>query len=191
MSKCVYFSAMVMKKIPNILTFLRIAIIPMLMVVLPVQKPWSDLVCFYVFIFGALTDGLDGYLARKYDAVTKLGQLIDPIADKMYVSSALVMLVFINRIHPWVVIILLTREFAISGLRSVALQDKIEIPVGQWGKWKSAVQMIGIAGLIQWSSYRGFNFRFWGSCFVYLSVFLSIFSAVQYFQRYFKLSRHG
>ncbi len=177
------------KKVPNIITLLRVGIIPIIMIFLPYKQVWSDLLCAGFFAIGAITDGLDGYIARKYDAVSKLGKLLDPIADKMYVSSGLIMLLYVDRIHPWAVVILLTRDFAISGLRSVSLEDRIEIPVGMMGKWKTAVQLVGITGLMLWGTYLGLNCRIAGNVFIWISVLFSVFSAAQYFHRYFTVAQ--
>jgi len=176
------------RNVPNYLTGFRVLLIPVIMIILPFQTRWTALISVILFAIGSITDGLDGYIARKYNAVTKIGKLLDPIADKMYVSAALVMLVSIERINPWAVVILLTREFAISGLRVIAIEDDIKIPVGNWGKWKSALQMLGIGGLMIWHTYYDFPFRLVGNILIYLAVFFSITSAIQYFRKYFSIA---
>ena len=140
--------------LPNILTLSRIFIVPLLVVVLltPFSEDWfglqRHLLGVSLFLAAALTDYLDGHIARSRDQVTRFGQLFDPIADKLLISAALISLVE-NRLAPaWAVVIIVGREFAVSGLRSVAAADGVVIAASRWGKFKMLSQVLAVAFLI-------------------------------------------
>ncbi|CCQ98556.1 CDP-diacylglycerol-glycerol-3-phosphate 3-phosphatidyltransferase [[Clostridium] ultunense Esp] len=148
--------------LPNRLTLARVLIIPFFMVaILTYEKyPWgyfvwgeetlsyNEAVALFLFLIAALTDQLDGYLARKMGLITNFGKLMDPLADKMLVTAALVMLVQLGRIPAWMVILILSREFAVSGLRMIAASEGMVMAAGPWGKLKTVLQMIAISLLI-------------------------------------------
>jgi CDP-diacylglycerol--glycerol-3-phosphate 3-phosphatidyltransferase len=140
--------------LPNTLTLLRIFIVPLLVVVLltPFSENWfgvpRHLLGVTIFLAAALTDYLDGHLARRRDQVTRLGQLLDPIADKLLISAALISLVE-NQLAPaWAVVIIIGREFAVTGLRSIAAADGLVISASRLGKVKMLAQVITVALLI-------------------------------------------
>jgi CDP-diacylglycerol--glycerol-3-phosphate 3-phosphatidyltransferase len=142
-----------------------------------------------VFTLAALTDILDGYLARKLGVVSVLGKFLDPLADKLIVMAALVWLVPMGRIAAWVVVLLLAREISITGLRSVAASEGVIISAGQEGKTKTALQMIGIVALLlgypYHMAYLGMDLGVVdmvhvGRSLVYLSLLFSFASAAQY-----------
>jgi len=140
--------------LPNSLTLLRIFIVPLLVVVLltPFSENWfgvpRHILGVALFLGAALTDYLDGHLARRRDQVTRLGQLLDPIADKLLISAALISLVE-NRLAPaWAVVIIIGREFAVTGLRSIAAADGVVISASRMGKFKMLVQVMTVALLI-------------------------------------------
>ena len=140
--------------LPNSLTLLRIFIVPLLVVVLltPFSEDWfgvpRHLLGVAIFLAAALTDYLDGHLARRRDQVTRLGQLLDPIADKLLISAALISLVE-NQLAPaWAVVIIIGREFAVTGLRSIAATDGVVIAASRMGKVKMLAQVITVALLI-------------------------------------------
>ena len=140
--------------LPNALTLLRIFIVPLLVVVLltPFSENWfgvpRHILGVAIFLAAALTDYLDGHIARSRDQVTRLGQLLDPIADKLLISAALISLVE-NQLAPaWAVVIIVGREFAVSGLRSIAATDGVVISASRMGKFKMLAQVITVALLI-------------------------------------------
>lgn len=140
--------------LPNALTLLRIFIVPLLVVVLltPFAENWlglpRHLLGVALFLGAALTDYLDGHLARRRDQVTRLGQLLDPIADKLLISAALISLVE-NQLAPaWAVVIIIGREFAVTGLRSIAATDGVVISASKMGKFKMLAQVVTVALLI-------------------------------------------
>lgn len=130
--------------LPNKLTILRVILIPFFIffLLVPVTGAPDKWIALAVFIFASLTDLLDGYIARKHDIVTNFGKFMDPLADKLLVCSALICLVELNRISSWVVIIIIAREFIISGFRLIASDNGVVIAASYWGKFKTTFQMI-------------------------------------------------
>jgi CDP-diacylglycerol--glycerol-3-phosphate 3-phosphatidyltransferase len=173
--------------LPNLLTFGRVVAIPFLVWLLdapsPVRGYWASI----VFTAAAITDMLDGYLARKLGVVSVLGKFLDPLADKLIVMAALVWMVPMGRIPAWVVVLLLAREISVTGLRSVAASEGVVISAGQEGKMKTALQMIGIVALVlgypYHLSYLGIDLVdmvHLGRLLIYLSLLFSFASAAQY-----------
>ncbi len=140
--------------IPNALTLLRIFFVPVLVALLVQEKlqlqfgPWSlsnELVALGVFLVAAVTDLLDGYLARRWNQITTVGMLLDPIADKLLISSTLIALVQVHRVPGWMAVLIIGREFAVSGLRSIAAAEGYMIAAGELGKSKMVAQVAAIS----------------------------------------------
>jgi CDP-diacylglycerol--glycerol-3-phosphate 3-phosphatidyltransferase len=175
--------------IPNLITMARVVMIPIFLWFLDQGTPID---CFYaavVFTLAAISDALDGYLARKLNVVSVLGKFLDPLADKLIVMAALVWMVPMGRIQGWVVVILLAREMAVTGLRSIAASEGVVISAGQEGKVKTALQMGGIVALVVGFPYHLDYFGIdlgivdtihVGRALVYLSLVFSGASAAQY-----------
>lgn len=142
-----------------------------------------------LFIVASLTDYFDGYYARKFNAVSNLGKFMDPIADKVLVTAVLVALIPQGHIDTWMVIILLTRDTLISGLRSVAAADQIVIAAKPAGKWKTALQMVAIPAMIVGQDFAGIPVLKIGSWVLWGSVILSVISGFEYFWGYLKAVR--
>lgn len=178
--------------LPNILTLLRIAIIPLFVWLTYDADPFSSMLAALLFTVAAITDVVDGYLARKWNQITVVGKLLDPLADKLIVTAAFVMMVRLGRIEAWVIIVLLAREFIISGLRTIAANEGIIIAAGQEGKWKTSFQLVGIICLCihyvhpLWLGLWTFSvdYNFVGKILVYLSTLLSVWSAGVYFKNF-------
>ena len=134
--------------LPNKMTLLRIILIPVFMVVLYWGFPGATWVALAIFIIASLTDMLDGKIARKYHLVTNFGKFMDPLADKLLVCSALICLIELGQIPAWVVIIIISREFIISGFRLVASDNGVVIAASYWGKFKTVFQMTAVILLI-------------------------------------------
>lgn len=136
--------------LPNKLTILRICLIPFFVVFLlaDIFGPADDWIALGIFIAASLTDMLDGKIARKYNLVTNFGKLMDPLADKLLVSAALICLTSMDRLAAWIVIVIISREFIISGLRQIASDNGIVIAASYWGKYKTTFQIIMICLLI-------------------------------------------
>jgi CDP-diacylglycerol---glycerol-3-phosphate 3-phosphatidyltransferase len=134
--------------LPNAITFFRVVLVPVLMAFLLVDVPYGDVFALVVFVLAAATDSLDGYLARRFRQTTVIGAFLDPLADKLIVTAALVSLVELGELSAWVAMVVIARELAVTGLRMVtAVQGKV-IPASRWGKAKTASQMLAIAALI-------------------------------------------
>ena len=175
--------------IPNLMTMGRIVMIPLCLWFLDQDTPRSGFWAALVFTAAAITDVLDGYLARKLGVVSVLGKLIDPLADKLIVMACLIWMVKMDRMPAWAVIVLLAREFSVTSLRSVAASEGVIISAGQEGKTKTALQMLGIIVLLSGYpyhlSYLGLDLGVVdlakvGRMLVYLSLVFSVASAAQY-----------
>lgn len=179
--------------LPNLLTLARIATLPFVLIFIDnysrVRSVWSAL----LFVVGGITDLLDGYLARKRGQETVLGAFLDPLADKLFVLSTLVFLVAHDRVPEWLVVVLLSRELAITVLRSIATTYGLVIAAGKTGKMKTLLQFIGIVFLLIYFPYPivlvgiTLDFHLVGTYLIYLSIFLSVWSAGEYI-RFFVLA---
>ncbi len=128
----------------NQLTILRVIMVPFFMFFLMQETPQSRIIALVLFCVASLTDMLDGYIARNFNQITKLGKLLDPLADKILVTSALVCLVGLQQIPAWIVVLILAREFVVSIFRAIAATDGIVIAASVWGKLKTISQMAAI-----------------------------------------------
>ena len=136
--------------LPNKLTMLRVVMIPFFVVfmLVPIAGDADKWIALALFIAASLTDMLDGHIARKYHLVTNFGKFMDPLADKLLVCSALICLVDLGRIPSWIVIVIIAREFIISGFRLIASDNGVVIAASYWGKFKTTFQMIAVCLLI-------------------------------------------
>ncbi len=135
--------------LPNKLTMLRVIMIPFFIVFLLIPiTPYDKWIALAIFIIASLTDLLDGKIARKYNLVTNFGKFMDPLADKLLVCSALICLIELDKIPAWMVIIIIAREFIISGFRLVASDNGVVIAASYWGKFKTTFQMAAVCLLI-------------------------------------------
>ena len=134
--------------LPNKLTIARVIMIPLFLICLYLNIGCGKYIAVGIFILASLTDLLDGKIARKYNLVTNFGKFMDPLADKLLVCSALIALSDLNRIPAWIVIVIIARDFIISGFRLIAAEKGIVIAAGWWGKIKTTVQMIMVGFLI-------------------------------------------
>src|ERR687894_612266 len=136
--------------LPNALTLLRILAVPVVVVALLGETPNGDTLAAAVFALAAISDGLDGYLARSRDAVTTFGKLMDPIADKLLIVAALISLVSLGRLAAWVAMVIIAREFAVTALRAVAAEQGVVISASWLGKAKTILQVAAVFALIIW-----------------------------------------
>ena len=164
--------------LPNKLTMFRVILIPFFVVFLLVDiTPVDKWIALAVFIIASLTDMLDGKIARKYNLVTNFGKFMDPLADKLLVCSALVCLVAVDRIPAWMVIVIIAREFIISGFRLVASDNGVVIAASYWGKFKTVSQMAMIIVLI--ADFGGV-FDMIGMVLIWVSLILTVVSLIDY-----------
>ena len=163
---------------PNKLTLLRVILIPFFVIcMLAVSAGWGKWAALAIFVIASLTDTLDGYLARRDNLVTNFGKFMDPLADKLLVCSAMICLVDLERIPSWVVIIIIGREFVISGFRLIASDNGIVIAANYWGKIKTVCQMVMIIVVI---ADLGGVFGIVEQVLIYLSLLLTVISLATY-----------
>ena len=158
--------------IPNKITILRILLIPFFIILLYIKIRYIEYIAAFVFIVLALTDALDGYIARKRKQVTKLGKIIDPLADKLLVSAALIFLIG-KGIDQWMAFVIIAREFAVTGLRLGASANNINLAASKWGKIKTFSQIIAIVAVIIHFPYNWY--------FMLIAVILTLISGIDYF----------
>jgi CDP-diacylglycerol---glycerol-3-phosphate 3-phosphatidyltransferase len=162
--------------VPNLLTVFRILMVPVLAAALLSGLESGDLLAAIVFVIASFTDALDGWIARRNKDVTTFGKLMDPLADKLLVTAALVSLVSLDRLHAWVAMVIIAREFAVTGLRQLAMEHGEVIHASAWGKIKTAAQiaMVLVLILVEGSP-------FWVDALVYATVVITVASAADYF----------
>jgi CDP-diacylglycerol--glycerol-3-phosphate 3-phosphatidyltransferase len=163
--------------VPNVLTVLRILLVPVLVVALTTETKNGDTIAAIVFALAAITDGLDGYIARSRKAITTFGKVMDPIADKMLITAALIALVSLNRLAAWVAMVIIAREFAVSSLRVAAAQQGAIIPASILGKVKTVIQIVTVMALIAANDPHAT----WVDVLVGLMVAATVASGVDYF----------
>ena len=183
--------------LPNLLTLARIFFVPLVVAALVQERKiyrldaggfsveiGNEIIALIIFLVAALTDMLDGYLARKWSQITTLGMLLDPIADKLLISASLIALVEIKAVPAWMVILIIGRDFAISGLRSIALSEGYLIPASDLGKSKMILQVAGVAlamATLRWPEYhRVATYTMWAA------VVFTIVSAIDYARQFWR-----
>ncbi len=172
---------------PNRLTLLRMIAVPAVVYFLSWNTLNGDITACVLFSLAAITDWLDGYVARAYQSVTIYGKLMDPLADKFLVVGSLIMLQHLGRIHPYLVILLICREMGITSLRALASAEGVIISAGTGGKWKAALQMVAIPFLIiKITLFDFLNCDLVGTVLIYISLALSISSALSYALDFFR-----
>ncbi len=167
--------------LPNKLTVLRVILVPFYVFFFLTADhfgPAFRYIALLIFVVASLTDMLDGKIARKYNLVTTFGKFMDPLADKLLVCSALICFIPVGRIPTWIVLIIIAREFIISGFRLVAAEEGIVIAAGIWGKWKTAVTMVTIILMIP--DFGGNAIHIIEQILIYLSLALTIISLCDY-----------
>lgn len=164
----------------NKITIVRVFLVPIFMLFLYSDLNYSTYYAAAIFIIASLTDTLDGYIARSRNLVTNLGKFIDPLADKLLVSAALISLVELGKIPAWVVVIIIAREFTITGFRTIAASEGVTIAASSLGKIKTITQLIAIISLlINNFPFNKINFPF-DMIMVYISLFFTILSGIDY-----------
>lgn len=175
---------------PNILSILRIGLIPLFMIVFStptmLRSEWAAI----IFSIASATDWFDGYIARKWGQVTVLGKLLDPVADKLLVLTALIMLVELDRLAAWIAIVIIGRDMAVTGLRAIASSSGIIIAAREMGKYKTTIQIVAILFLIL--NYRlemgkiVINMNSIGTGLIWLAALLALISAIDYFLQFYR-----
>lgn len=179
-------TAMKILNVPNLLSLSRILSVPVFIILMLEPSPVRALLAGIVFSLASATDWLDGYLARKWGQVTQVGKLLDPIADKILIMSALVILVEIRSdvVHSWIAIVIIGREFMVTGLRAMAASDGIVIPAETVGKYKVGAQITAVLSLLLYQYWDKEWMRQLGWIALWVAMGLAVYSAVQYFRAY-------
>jgi CDP-diacylglycerol--glycerol-3-phosphate 3-phosphatidyltransferase len=172
--------------LPNSLTIARIMAIPIIVLLLFYPGKIASFVAAIIFLFAAITDGLDGYIARRQNIVTTLGKFLDPLADKLLVITSLIMLIHLGRVPAWIVVIIAGREMAVTGLRAIAINEGIVISASQLGKYKTLLQVIATTTLICHYSYYSIDFHNVGMIFLWAALVLTVWSGLDYFRGFFR-----
>ena len=183
--------------LPNMLTMLRIAAIPLMAFLLLSPSRTADFRAAAVFALASTTDWLDGYLARRMGIVTVFGKFLDPIADKLIVMAALIMILPFGRVPAWMVLVVLGREIIITGLRGIASSEGIVIPASYLGKFKTIFQIVAILGLLMHYDYNWFfgidnplvhvNMHNVGMFYLWIATLLTIWSGVDYLVKFVRV----
>ena len=162
--------------LPNLLTVLRIMLVPVLVVALLGNTPEGDVLAAVVFALASLTDFIDGYLARARDSITTFGKLMDPLADKLLIVAALISLVSLHRLAAWVAMVIITRELAVTVLRLGATQAGVVMAASMFGKVKTCLQIVTILAVIAVHGKPP-----WVTALLYLTVLVTVMSGLDYF----------
>ena len=178
-----------MWNVPNSLTLLRIVLAPLLVVVLLTEFPDKEIWGLVIFLIAALTDALDGIIARRTNRITVTGAMLDPIADKLLISAAFISLVELGLAPAWMVTLIVGREFAVTGLRLIALERNVPISANMWGKAKTTTQIIAVSLLI-FGSHLG-PLRILGPFVLWIALILTVISMVVYFWQNWQIVREA
>jgi len=172
--------------LPNTITMLRLLIIPVLFFLLLSPNQFWSLVLAVIFILASLTDLLDGYLARKYELVTTMGKFLDPIADKLVINTAMILMIPIGRIPAWVVAIIIIRDFVVDGIRTIATSEGVVIQASGWGKKKTLCQVFAVSALMIHYPFLGADAHVVGTVLLFLALILSVYSGLEYLVKFIK-----
>jgi CDP-diacylglycerol--glycerol-3-phosphate 3-phosphatidyltransferase len=170
--------------IPNVLTFIRMATVPLLIYLVILPGPLAAALATAAFFFATVTDFLDGYIARSYGSATDLGKFLDPLADKLIVAAALIMLALVPRsprVPLWIVSVLISRELLVTGLRTWAAVRGRFIGADELGKYKMALQAVALHGLLLHYTYFHVNFFAAGMFVLWIATIVTVWSGIEYF----------
>jgi CDP-diacylglycerol--glycerol-3-phosphate 3-phosphatidyltransferase len=172
--------------LPNGLTIIRIIAIPVVLILLWTSGRLYQLITACFFLAAAITDTLDGYLARRRGMVTTLGKFLDPLADKLLIVTALIALIPARNIPAWMVIVIVGREIAVTGLRGIVAAEGIVISASTLGKYKTVFEVTSIAFLILDRTYLSVDCRLWGMVFLWVALVIAVLSGIDYFKKFLK-----
>ncbi len=165
----------------NKITLFRICLIPFFVIFMMLDGSYSHWLAAVIFILAALTDGIDGHIARSRNQITNFGKFLDPLADKLLISAALIMLIPAGKVAPWIAIVIISREFAVTGMRTVAAAGGLVVAASPLGKIKTVSQIAAIV-LLLFCSVTG-TVYIMGQILLYIALFFTIYSGVDYFYR--------
>ena len=172
--------------LPNSITLARISVVPFLFFLLASPGPFWSLVLAALFVLAAITDFADGFIARKYNMITTMGKFLDPLADKLIVNSAMILMIPIGRIDAWIVVIIIMRDLIVDGIRSIASSEGIYIQASIIGKQKTLAQIFAVTALMIHYPFLGLNAHFVGTIVLYVAFLLTIYSGMDYFIKFYR-----
>jgi len=172
--------------LPNGLTIIRVVAIPIILVLLFSSGRFYQIFTAFLFLLVAITDTVDGYLARRRGVVTTLGKFLDPLADKLLIVTALIALVPARAIPVWMVIVIVGREIAVTGLRGIAVSQGIVISASALGKYKTVFEVVSISFLIFDGDYFSIDFHQVGMVFLWVSLGIAVISGIDYFRKFLR-----
>ncbi len=170
----------------NRITLMRIGAVVPILILLHFPCVWTCWAAMFIFLAAAISDFLDGYIARREKQVTNFGKFLDPLADKLLICSILIEMVGLSWVPAWVAIIIIMRELAVTGLRAVAADKGIIMAADRYGKWKTIMQIVAVVPLIIHFEFLGIPFHLLGTIFLYVALVLTIFSGVNYFMLFYR-----
>lgn len=174
--------------LPNTISLIRIGVIPILFFLLLSPGPLMSLVIAVLFIAAALTDLMDGYVARRYHIETTMGKFLDPIADKLIVNTAMIMLIPIGRIPTWIVAIIIIRDFVVDGIRNISSSEGLIIAASPLGKRKTLCQIFAVSALMIHYPFFGADAHAVGMVILYIALVLTLLSGIDYFVKFYRTS---
>ena len=174
------------RNIPNLLSAVRILAIPVVVGFLSSPGPLASFLAALIFTLASLTDLLDGYIARQQKRETAVGKLLDPMADKLLVLSCMIMLIPLERIPAWMVVLIIGREVAVTGLRGIASAEGLVIASSRWGKGKMVFQTLALIGLMLHYPYLGIDFHLLGVILLWVALVITLWSGIDYFGKFYR-----
>ncbi|MEQ8161768.1 MAG: CDP-diacylglycerol--glycerol-3-phosphate 3-phosphatidyltransferase [Smithellaceae bacterium] len=172
--------------LPNTITLIRLSVVPFLFILLWSPGEFWSLVLAILFVAASITDLLDGYIARKYQLVTTMGKFLDPIADKLMINTAMILMIPIGRIPAWIVALTIIRDFVVDGVRSIASSEGLFIQASRLGKQKTLAQIIAVTALLIHYPIFGVDAHRVGIIVLYVAFVLTIYSGTNYFIQFYK-----
>lgn len=177
------------RHVPNFLTLGRIVLVPPIVILLFFPGKLPSAVAAFIFLIASLTDFFDGFIARRFKVESSFGRFLDPIADKVLVTSALIMLIALGRVPAWVVMLIITREVAVSALRAITKTWNTTLQPSPVGKLKAVLQFAAIVPLIAHYTYKiviPIDFHFIGTVLIYIALVLTLWSGIDYFAKFYR-----
>ncbi len=171
--------------LPNTITLIRIAVVPFLFILLASPGEFWSLILAILFVAASITDLVDGYIARKYELVTTMGKFLDPIADKLIVNTAMILMIPIGRIPAWIVAITIMRDLIVDGVRSISSSEGLYIQASRLGKQKTLAQIVAVTALLIHYPIFGIDAHLVGTITLYIAFLLTIYSGSNYFIKFY------
>jgi len=175
--------------LPNTITLLRISVVPFLFILLLSPGEFWSLLLAILFAIASMTDFLDGYIARRYNLITTMGKFLDPLADKLIINTAMILMIPIGRIPAWIVAITIMRDLIVDGIRSIASSEGIYIQASRLGKQKTLAQIIAVTALLIHYPIFGADAHLVGMIILYVAFVLTIYSGTDYFIKFYRRTR--